>query len=319
MVTLGVVGAFAWDALRGDNGDEDNGVGDGTETSTAMVTIPDVLDLPEARAVAELEDLDLAVEVVDEPSPDIAEGNVIRVDPAVGSQLPAGTQVTLTVSSGEEMTMVPDIRDLSTEEAARTLAEAGLELDSTVREESSDTVASGLVIEQTPTAGSELAMSSTVSITVSTGAELIRVPSLTGMDWSQAEATLTSLGFVPNVEYLDSEEDEGTVLSMSDQGSELPRGSTVEVQVSNGQLIDMPDITMMERDEALRALRSAGWEAPDSSLVAGDTVATGALVDQGKIAVTSPEAGETFRRDANIDVRYYRFELGALSPIDGPP
>lgn len=307
VVTLGVVAAFAWDALRPTGESEQR-------TESAMVTVPDVLDQPEDEAVAQLEEAGLTVDVVEEPSPDIDKGNVIRVDPSVGSQLQRGTEVTLVVSTGEEITTVPDIRGMTTEEAASALSDVGLELDSTVQEDSSDEVAAGLVIGQNPTAGSQLAMGSLVSITVSTGAELVRVPSLSGMDWSQAQDTLTSLEFVPEVEYVDSMEDEGRVLSVANQGTEQPRGSTVTVQVSNGQLIQMPDITRLDKGDALSALRSAGWEGSDSQLVAGETVDTGALVDQGLIAVSTPAGGDTVRRDADINVRYYEFSLSALNP-----
>lgn len=309
VVTLGVVFAFAWDALR------PTGEDPGSEQIEAMVNIPDVIDLPEAEAVAQLEEAGFQVDVTEEPSPDIDEGNVIRVDPAVGSQLQRGTEVTLVVSTGEEMTDVPDIRGMGIEEAANVLSEVGLELDSTVQESSSDTVAEGQVINQNPVAGVQLAMGSTVSITVSTGAEQVQVPSVVGMNWDQAQQTLSSLGFVPEAEYIDSLEDEGTVLSMTGQGSQQPRGSTVQVEVSNGQLIELPDITRMDRGEALSALRSAGWEGSDSALVTGDPVDTGALIDQGLIAVSEPAEGATIHRDDEVRVRYYEFNLTALNPL----
>lgn len=313
VVVLGVVAAFTWDALRPTG----NGASDPEPTQEApeMVTIPDVSNMAEDEAVAALEQAGLTVQVTDEPSPDVEEGNVLRVDPAVGSELQRGTQVTLVVSSGEEMTDVPDIRGMTTEQAAGALSDAGLGLDQTVQEDSSDTVAEGRVISQNPTSGSQLAVGSTVSITVSTGAEMVRIPSLTGMNWDQAQQTLTSLEFVPEVEYVDSEQNEGTVLNVANQGTEQPRGSAVAVQVSNGQLIQMPDITRMDRGEAISALRDAGWEAPDSSLRTGEPVDTGALVDEGLVASVSPSAGETIRRDQAITARFYEFDLGALSPV----
>ncbi|QGU06015.1 Serine/threonine-protein kinase PknB [Corynebacterium occultum] len=312
VVVLGMVAVFAWDAFRPTSGPG------GTQT-IEMVTIPDVIDKPANEAVSVLEELGLNVDTAEEPSPDIEEGNVIRVEPVVGSQLQAGARVTLVISTGEEMTNVPDITGMTTEAAAQALAEAGLELDSTVREETDDNVPVGLVIEQTPVSGTELAKGSRVSITVSTGAEQVLVPSLTGMQWSQAESTLISLGFTPQAEYIDSQEDEDTVLNVDAQGSNLPRGSVVTVQVSNGQQILMPDITRVDRADALRALRDAGWSAPDSSLVAGDPVGTAVLIDQDLIAVSSPEEGAVITKDTQINVRYYRFDLSVLNPIGDLP
>lgn len=315
VITLGAVAAFTWNAFRPVPEDENPAAAQGP----ALVTVPDVIDQPEDDATLALEELGLVVDVVEEPSPEIAEGNVIRVDPAVGSQLQTGTPVILVISTGEELTNVPDIAGLTTEAAAQALANAGLELDPTVREDTSNTVSAGLVIEQNPPTGTELSKGSRVSITVSTGAEQIRVPSLSGMQWAQAEQTLMSLGFTPQAEYFDSEETEGTVLSVGGEGSELPLGSVITVQVSNGQLIDMPDITRLDRTSALRALRDAGWNAPESSLVAGDPVPTGALVDRGLVAVSEPAENEVIRKDQLINVRYYEFDLDVLNPVRGLP
>ncbi|MGP6174254.1 Stk1 family PASTA domain-containing Ser/Thr kinase [Corynebacterium sp. A21] len=313
VVSLSLVAAFTWDAFRPT---DSNG---STSVESNLVTVPDVINQPEDNATSVIEELGLVVDVVEEPSPEIVAGNVIRVNPAVGSQLQTGTHVMLVVSTGEEMTTVPDITGLTTEAAAQTLADSGLELDPTVREDTSDTIATGLVIEQNPPIGTELSKGSRVSITVSTGAEQIRIPSLSGMQWTQAEQTLTSLGFTPQAEYLDSEEAEGTVLSVNGEGSELPRGSVITVQVSNGQLIDMPDITRLDQTAALSALRAAGWEAPESSLVAGEPVSTGALVDRGLVAVSEPTENQTIRKDQMINVRYYEFDLNVLNPIRDIP
>ncbi len=304
LVVLGIGGAFAWDLWQ----DQDE-----EQVVAQMVTVPELAGMDRQSALTELEALDLRVDVNEEPNPDVARNTVIRINPAAGSQLQKGTSVTVTISSGREVTDVPDVTGLTVQEAAAALANAELELEQQVGEENSDTVPVGQVIDQNPAPGSQLAKGSAVRITVSAGPEEVLIPALRGMQLPQAEATLASLNFVPQVRSVDSLRPEGEVLTVENEGATAPRGSTVALEVSNGQLFEMPDITRMDRGEALSTLRAAGWQGPDGNLRAGDPVPTGALVDQGQIAVSDPAEDAVLRRDGVITVRYWEFDLGALT------
>lgn len=308
IVALGIGGAFLWDLSQ-----------NRTENSIAvqMVTIPDIVGMERTDAINELEELELRVDINEEPNPEVPRGVVFRSNPIPGSQLQRGTAVTVTVSSGREITDVPDLIGMSPQQAAEALEEVDLELRQQVDEVDSDTVAEGLIVEQSPAAGSQLSKGSNVSITISSGPVIppsVRVPSLTGMQLSQATETLSSMGLTPNVSSIDSMEPEGQVLSVENEGNTVPAGSTVSLQVSNGMQIDMPDITREDRGSALDMLRDAGWTGTDSQLITGDPVRTGALIDQGLIASHSPSPDTLIRKDANITVRYWEFDVSALVP-----
>lgn len=296
---VGVAGAFTYDYFA-------------NSSSTATSAIPNVEGLPQQEALAELQAAGFVVSIVEEASADVAEGLVIRTNPSVGSEIRQGATVTITVSTGREMINIPDVSGMTLEDAARTLEEVGLVLNQNVREENSDDVESGLVIDQNPEAGQEVVVGSSVSLTMSSGAESIRVPNLTGMNWSQAEQNLISMGFNPTATYVDSQQPEGEVLSVSSQGTELPKGSSITVEVSNGMLIEAPDLARMSTEQAISALRAAGWTAPDQSLIVGDPIHTAALVDQGKIGYQSPTPATLFRKDAQVQVRLFEFDLAAL-------
>ena len=296
---VGVAGAFTYDYFA-------------NSSSTATNAIPNVEGLPQQEALAELQAAGFVVSIVEEASADVAEGLVIRANPSVGSEIRQGATVTITVSTGREMINIPDVSGMTLEDAARTLEEVGLVLNQNVREENSDDVESGLVIDQNPEAGQEVVVGSSVSLTMSSGAESIRVPNLTGMNWSQAEQNLISMGFNPTATYVDSQQPEGEVLSVSSQGTELPKGSSITVEVSNGMLIEAPDLARMSTEQAISALRTAGWTAPDQSLIVGEPVHTAALVDQGKIGYQSPTPATLFRKDAQVQVRLFEFDLAAL-------
>lgn len=276
---------------------------------SANIEIPDLQNLTEADAVARLEELGLITNVEEVASPTVTRGNVIRTNPAAGSSVPKNTTVTVTVSSGKEVTEVPDLTGLDTAAASHMLSEAGLELDPVVREEASDTVKEGQITTQSPTAGSQVSRGSKVVITVSTGVPTERIPLLTGQTLEQARENLTSLGFQPEVQYVDSMEDEGRVVEVAGEGEQAAEGSTVVLQVSNGMLIPMPTITDQTTEEATAALHAAGWTG---TLATGTPTPTASLVDQDRIASQQPAAGEPIRKDATINVSMYVFDLSAL-------
>lgn len=282
------------------------------EAQANMVTVPNVENRPRSEVIAELEDLDLLVTVNEEANPDIARDNAIRINPAPGSQLQRNSTVILTVSSGREITEVPDVVGLSLEDASRALSDAGLSMSDSVEEEESSADNTGRVTQQNPPAGSQLSRGSRVTVTVGTGPRMIRVPSnLVGQDIEDVRSTLDAMGFDVQVENVDSTETDGQVLSVSDEGNEIPADSTVTVRVSNGQLIVAPDLVRQTPEEAEEALRDAGWSG---SFNIGRPVNTGSAVDSDLIAWASVSEGDSVRRDADIEIRLWEFNLGELIP-----
>lgn len=313
VIALLVIGAgYAWSVLnnRDSRRQSDN------LAQSETVSVPNIIGLERNEAIAKLEEVGLRPEIVDAPDPEVPEHHVVRTNPSVGSQLQRNTTVTVTVSTGKEDTQVPRLVNMTPQEASAALAEVGLELEPEVDEEFSDSVEQGRITRHEPAAGANLPKGSRVRVTISRGPEIVdvRVPSLTGMKWSQARETLESLGFVPKPQFVDSLEPADRVLSVDGAGQMRPEGSDVRVEVSNGLLTTMPDITRKNRSQALNALRDAGWEANESKLLTGEPVDTAVVTDQGLIAVTSPSPGETIRKDQEINVRFYEFNLRALVP-----
>lgn len=313
VIALLVIGAgYAWSVLN----DRDSRRQSDNLAQSETVSLPNIIGLERNEAIAKLEEVGLRPEIVDAPDPEIPEHHVVRTNPSVGSQLQRNTTVTVTVSTGKEDTQVPRLVNMTPQEASAALAEVGLELEPEVDEEFSDSVEQGRITHHEPAAGANLPKGSRVRVTISRGPEIVdvRVPSLTGMKWSQARETLESLGFVPKPQFVDSLEPADRVLGVDGAGQMRPEGSDVRVEVSNGLLTTMPDITRKNRSQALNALRDAGWEANESKLLTGEPVDTAVVTDQGLIAVTSPSPGETIRKDQEINVRFYEFNLRALVP-----
>lgn len=311
VIALLVIGAgYAWSVLN----DRDSRRQSDNVAQSETVSLPNIIGLERNEAIAKLEEVGLRPEIVDAPDPEIPEHHVVRTNPSVGSQLQRNTTVTVTVSTGKEDTQVPRLVNMTPQEASAALADAGLELEPDVDEEFSDSVEQGRITRHEPAAGASLPKGSKVRVTISRGPEIVdvRVPSLTGMNWNQARETLESLGFVPKPQFVDSLEPADRVLSVDGAGTKRPEGSDVRVEVSNGALMHMPDITHKNHGQALSALRDAGWEGSESKLITGEPVDTAVVTDQGLVSVTDPAPGDTIRKDQEIRVRYYEFNLRAL-------
>jgi beta-lactam-binding protein with PASTA domain/tRNA A-37 threonylcarbamoyl transferase component Bud32 len=279
-----------------------NWFSDSRGQGTEQIRIPDVAGQPRDQAMTALEDAGFDVTVEDRPDAEIPRDQAIGTDPGVGSSLPQGSQLTLLVSSGQEVTDVPDLTGMTTQEAQAALADAGLRLRSNVSEEASDEVEEGKIIEQTHPSGSQVSKGTEVGITVSTGPEDVRVPRVTGQSRDDAVQNLEDAGFEVDVVMVDSAEDENRVLSATNEGTTQARGTTVTIEVSRGNQFTMPRLVGRDYDEVYSTLQQAGWRgAPDrvtrTNVNQLDPLAVDRVVGQ------SAREGETVDRNAPITVR----------------
>jgi eukaryotic-like serine/threonine-protein kinase len=140
-----------------------------------QVEVPDVTGDSEDNARSALEGLGLRVGKITREESGEAPGTVIEQSPAAGEQVDEGSAVGLTVA---EPTAIPDVVDLTEEEAQTELEDAGFEVR--VREEAvTDPAEDGIVLEQSPPAGEERRQGSRVTIVVGRIAEATPTPSPT--------------------------------------------------------------------------------------------------------------------------------------------
>jgi serine/threonine-protein kinase len=190
-------------------------------------TIPDVHDQSQQDAQAALAKFPFQISVVQQTSDSVPNGNVIGTDPSAGSQVKRGQTVRLLVSSGPAIIEVPDVTGQSQGDATQTLTNASFKV--AVRQEISDDVDPGTVIDQQPAGNDHAAKFSTVTITVAQGS-LITIPSVSG-DVGAAKTELQSLGLKVKVHkrfggLL------GRLVDMSPSpGTQVHRGDTVNLDV----------------------------------------------------------------------------------------
>ncbi|MFT4052437.1 MAG: Stk1 family PASTA domain-containing Ser/Thr kinase [Microbacterium sp.] len=140
----------------------------GTSVPDNARVVPDVIDMSWERAEELLLELDLEADKHEESSEDITAGNVIRTDPEAGVSLEPGQTVEVYVSAGQEMSTVPTLAGLSTEEATQALEDAGLSLG-TVTTSNDPDLAAGVVISASETEGTEVPTGTAVNLVTSTG------------------------------------------------------------------------------------------------------------------------------------------------------
>ncbi len=131
------------------------------------IEVPDVEGLPRQEAEGLIDDAGLTVgEFVTEPSTE-TKGTVLTSNPLQGTAVAPETTVVLTVSSGPAV--VPDVIDLSQEDAENAIDAAGLVAN--VQEEETDEAEDGIVFDQDPPADTDVEPGSTVTITVAVAPE----------------------------------------------------------------------------------------------------------------------------------------------------
>ena len=298
LAVLFLLGAGTWAYIASDR----------SAATAETVNVPDVKNLTQDEAERKLHGLGLELRVRERPHADIERGRVIRTEPGPNSSVPKGTEISLVVSSGKEITEVPDLTGKNTSEAAQLLKEAGLSLNNRVKEEPSDSVPEGQITEQSPAQGSQVSKGTKVTITVSTGPQEVRVPVVTGQDVEDARSNLESSGFTVIVNKVDSTEPEGKVLSVSDEGSHLREGSEVTLTVSRGNQFHMPNVSGKEFGQVFSTLRAAGWEGSPDKLRRVD-VPTNDLGRVDRVARQKPSEGATLDKNAPVTVDVFIFRL----------
>lgn len=167
----------------------------------------------------------------------VEKGYVISQSVDDGTAITKDTAITIVISSGKEMTSVPNVVNYEDSQATTLLEEAGLKVTHGYAYD--DNVEKDHVISSDPVAGTEVEEGSTVKIIISNGKEQkkVVVPNLEGMSEADAAAKLTELNLVgaPTYEYSDTVKD-GQVISQDPVvNTEVDEQSTVSYVVSKGQ------------------------------------------------------------------------------------
>jgi serine/threonine-protein kinase len=156
--------------------------------------IPTLTGLSLAEATNALSDLNLKLSTLaEEYDATIPLGYIISSTPAAGQKVKRSTVVKVVVSKGVEQISILSYVNKSGDQALSDLTDAGAKVVS--KNVFSDTVAPGLVVAQNPDGPANIEKGAKVTISISKGPALIKVPNLVKMTTELAKKTLEDAGF----------------------------------------------------------------------------------------------------------------------------
>ncbi|MGW0985403.1 Stk1 family PASTA domain-containing Ser/Thr kinase [Streptomyces sp. NPDC002486] len=197
------------------------------------------------------------------------------------------------INSGQ-FTKVPPLLAKTQDEAEDRLQDAGLEVGK-VSHAHSDTVKRGTIISTNPEPGARIRVNDSVSFTISDGPETVRVPALAGQKLDKAQDQLREGGLEPGMVTRRFSEDvpRGSVVSARPaDGTKVRAGTAVELVVSKGAPIDIPDVTGSDEADARTELTEAGLKVK----IATERV-NSSEYDKGQVVRQTPASGTAAEGD----------------------
>lgn len=231
LIVLGAVGGYFLSSkfLKEDTGD---------------IEVPSLKGMTYDEASDELESLNLKIAKGDEVySADIEKGKIVSQSPIAKTKVKEGTKVRVNISKGKKAGLVPDLvgKTYNDADISALLSQYGFSLGNVTYDES-EKYDEGVIMSQSPSAGSTSKAGSSISIVVSKGKkEKSKVPTLTGLTADQAVQALNKEGLqVGDISYEESNVygKDFVMWQQYSAGTELKKGTSVSIKISKG----MPEV-----------------------------------------------------------------------------
>jgi serine/threonine protein kinase len=192
--------------------------------------------------------------------------------------------------------IVPNVKDMSYEEAEKTLKDKKFK----VKVESklySNTSAAGEVISQDPGPGNNAELGRVVSLVISKGQDMREVPDVTNEQDMKAVAILTKQGFeLGKRTYTFSDTiDKGIVIkTQPGAGEQVPYKSTVNIEISRGPAsVQIPDVIGNTKEEASSTLQTLGFQVITTEEFDENA-------DKNKVIRTTPVGGTEITKGSQV-------------------
>jgi beta-lactam-binding protein with PASTA domain len=152
----------------------------------------------------------------------------------------------------------------------------------------------GKVSAQDPAANTKVALNVTGSYTICAGPSQVTVPStLVGGTKDNADQALRGAGLVPNFISVDNKASKDQVLDVDHQGEKVDPGTRINVKISRGNQVSMPDVVNQNVDAATAILENAGDFNVNTKIVQQDGV-------PGTVVSQNPAAKKTVNRGSSV-------------------
>jgi len=201
-------------------------------------------------------------------------------------------------SSPNEVILVPDVREMTIDQATREMSDLGLTLavgDSLPNAE----VEAGAVLAQEPLPGREVSAGTLVTVILSTGESRSVVPDVFSMTAPMAIRSLEAAGYHVIIQEVPVQSEVGRVLGVEPSaGTSLPLADTVTVLVGTGLgYIRMPDVMGLQEDSARAAIDRVGLRIDEVMYEPSETIEPYRVIGQ------TPFAGDSLGGDESVQLR----------------
>lgn len=234
LIALIIVGAVGGYFLSSKFLDDDN----------KKIEVPSLKGMTYDEASDELDSLNLKIEKGDDVySAEIEKGKIVSQSPIAKTKVKKGSKIKVNISKGKKAGLVPDLigKTYNDADISATLSQYGFVLGNVTYDES-EKYDEGIIINQTPSAGSTSRAGSAINIVVSKGKkEKSKVPTLTGLTADQAVQALNKEGLqVGDISYEESNVygKDFVMWQQYSAGTELKKGTSVSIKISKG----MPEV-----------------------------------------------------------------------------
>lgn len=236
-----------------------------TDSAVAQVKVPDVLsmDSTQARSLVDKAHLKYVERSVWSSQP---KGLVVQQEPGPHAVVAPGATVTVYVSQGQEMTIVPDTgevvgKDLKVATAALTAAHLQV-----VSQYEKSVKPKDQVLSWDQTAGSQVPVGTPVTLKISDNSQMT-VPDLSGMKPDQALAALKQAqwaGADTDLVQTTKEDSDHVLWGLIVAQQPLPnavvdKNSVIAVTIATEPHVPMPDLTGKTVSQAKDLLTASGW------------------------------------------------------------
>ena len=197
---------------------------------------------------------------------------------------------------GADKVAVPDLKGKSATAAEAQIRQAGLtpQAGDPVLNSTCD---KGTVVNQSPAAGTELEKTREVIYRVCNGPQMVTIPSVIGNRYENVKQQLEDLKLKVDPEYVNSGEPKDTVVKIDPGvGEKVQENSTVKVQVSKGNVAQVPDVVGLTQDQAVKRLKDAGY---DVKIRKGEQVPA---AEAGKVVDQDPNKGADLKKGETVTI-----------------
>lgn len=221
------------------------------------------------------------------------EGGLIPTSPPAATAPPTPTEVPPTPTP--ELVQMPYVIGLTAEDAVMSLDTVSTKFTIIYEEDYSEEYAAGQIMKQYPNSSASISKTMTITLTVSSGPEPVKLPNVYNLSLSEAKETLSSKGWNTTViEYQSSSMvAAGCVISTLPERFEIvEQGSRIVLYVSTGsEKKAVPDLLGKTVEEAKAALVDAGFTVGTVENAYSDKIADGLVCSQSTAAETQLDVG----------------------------